>query len=139
MYGCWEPNGFSQSRIGGRTGLILRSGQTFDRAGWNFGPFSPRAIVVSHVLETGQLQGPESVRRTDAALSVGYDVLIRRHSYFSEHLSNFFCCSKYRNVATSVEIRPLEVHSSWNTPTTRSASFVRTSPFVVGSYIEKNR
>ena len=52
-----------------------------DRTGEVVAPFAPGTIIVPCARIPQQLQNEESVRRTDAALSVGDDVLVRGDSY----------------------------------------------------------
>ena len=48
-------------------------------------PLSHRAIIVARALIAEQLQDKHSVRRTDAALSICYDFLVRSCPNFCEH------------------------------------------------------
>ena len=44
------------------------------------GPLAHRAVVVPHPIVAEHLQDEESVRRTDSTLSIGDDLLVRRHA-----------------------------------------------------------
>ena len=48
-------------------------------------PLAHRAIIVSRAVVAEQLQDEHSVRRTDAALSIGDDFFFRRRADFFEH------------------------------------------------------
>jgi hypothetical protein len=49
------------------------------------GPFTHRPIVITHAVVTQQLQDKQSVRRTDAALSIGDDFFVGRNARRLQH------------------------------------------------------
>jgi hypothetical protein len=59
----------------------------FDWTGKVVSPLPPGSVIDAHIAVAQQFQSPESVRRTDAALSISEDILVRSDANISEHFA----------------------------------------------------
>ena len=99
----------TKAKLFRKTKVLVGVFSNGDRARHVIAPFAPRAVVVANVLEAEQPQDPVSVRRTDATLSIGDDVLIFGDSDVCEHLSQLIGVFDDRDIAPGVEVDPFEV------------------------------
>jgi len=70
-------------------------------------PLFERAVIVSYLVVAEQGQREESVRRTDATLSVGGYFLVRCHTRHPEHLPKLRSGLEFPYVVVGYEVEPL--------------------------------
>lgn len=64
-----------------------RDMSAFNGTGKVVSPLPPGGVINAHIAVAQQLQRPESVRRTDTALSISEDVLVRGDANISENFA----------------------------------------------------
>jgi len=93
-------------------------------------PLSPGGVVVPHLVIPEKPQGEESVRRTDATLSIGDDFTRRLDSDLLEHSPQLGCRFELLGFAVHV-VEPFEMHRSGNTAATLGSARVSAGPFAI--------
>jgi hypothetical protein len=72
-------------------------------------PLTHGSVVVPNVLVAQQRENKHSVRRTDAALSVGDDLLLGVDTRTLEHCPNLGCWLEDTPIVAGHEVEPLDV------------------------------
>ena len=102
-----QPTGVSPPNLGFSARLL-----DDERRAFAICPFAHRAVVVSCSVVTQELQNKHSVRRTDATLSIGNNLLVRRGSDLFEHCPQIFR-RLYRLVTVVCdEVQPFEMNGA---------------------------
>ena len=79
-------------------------------------PLTHRAVVVARPLIAEQPQNEYAVRRTDAALSIGYDFLVRRRADLFKHCPKFVRGFDCLMAVIRYKVQPFQVDRAGNTP-----------------------
>ena len=90
----------------------------------------PRGVIVRRLVPAEQSQQEVSVRRTDAALSIRRDALVRRDPQLAEHLPQHRGRLQ-RPHRRLQRVQPLQMHRPRDAPAALRAALVRARPFAV--------
>ena len=101
-------------------------------------PLAHGTVVVSRAVIAKKLKYENSVRRTDATLSISYDFLIRRRTHFFEHRPKIISRLDSLMAVVGDEIQPFEVYGSRNASRPRVASGIAAVPFAIGAHIQEH-
>ena len=99
-------------------------------------PFGPGGIVIAHLVKTEQPQGEQSVRRTDAALSIGDDLTLGSDPSLLKHGAEFgrgfelFCLGVHI-------VEPFEMDRAGNPPAALGAPGVFAGPLRIRAHVEQ--
>ena len=79
------------------------------------------------------------MRRTDTALSIGYDILVGCHAYLGEHFVQFRRRLEQAMPVLGDEVEPLQMDRARNSARARVAAAVGAIPLAIGSDVEEDR
>ena len=101
------------------------------------GPLSHGAVVVAYAVAAQRGQDERSVRRTDASLSIGDALLVRRYAALLQHSPQLCGGLDGLVLVAGHEVQSLQVHRLGHIPNPPiAASTAGSSPLVVGAYIK---
>lgn len=97
----------------------------------------PGCVIVAALVVAEQLQKPVSVRRTDAALSIGGDGFVRSDAEVGEHGAKLG--GRLQGAHGAIErVQPFEMHGAGNASPALRAALVGASPLTVGADIPED-
>src|SRR5205823_12155978 len=112
-------------------------GLPLQRQVFTVAPLSPGSIIVPHPIKTEEPQGEQSVRRTDASLSIGNDLAFWGDPRLSEHGPQF--CRRLKFLGLTVYIvEPFEVHGAGNAATPLGVASIGAGPFLVRTNVKES-
>ena len=97
----------------------------------SIGPLAHRAVVVASPVVAEEPQRKHSVRRTDAALSIRNDVLVKRDSYGLKHGPELGRGFERPVAVLCDQVEPLEMDSARHPAGSRVAPAVGAVPLLV--------